>query len=329
MKMEYFTYYHEDKASGIFHLSKKKMRNVSDIRKQLPEKILCELIPDSDMRKSNCISVETRKISTVEYLDRILQLKKKIFKRVRYIEITEEEIPKYEFYYVDLRSLDWGAHIEYEVTRPICEMEACPYGSKIVSDYKLYVSKIPRLSIGRIWGIWDMSIKFIISRKLKEAFDSEGVTGLNYRSCLVENRSEENGSNIQDDHFYMVQIIPNLTETADNISLAKGYFCKKHSILFRYDGLFNRSIQKENASDDDFQMINRTTIMGKVYYFRIPYFFLSRKILNILLKYNIKDMKQRGPYLKRSFVPVLFSDRMSSDVPLILPEGNRKAQKVY
>jgi len=54
----------------------------------------------------------------------------------------------------------------------------------------------------------------------------------------------------------------------------------------------------------DFQMINRVIVKGKEYFYGLPRWFVSRKVLQILLKHAKGDLRPIGMFLKKSFVPV-------------------------
>lgn len=307
MKIEYYAYYPIVKTNKFYPYGDRQYPSISDIRKQLPSHIAKELMEGNISQNANNIRVEAKKTDIVAYLDKVMKLKKNNFSKIRDIEITEEEIGNYDYFFIDLRSLDWGKQIYYEFTRPTCELESCPYDAQITSPTRIRSKSIRSLNFGRVWDIWKVGVRFIISEKLKNIFDSEQLTGLKYEPCLIEHQKGKKGeTQVFEDRFFVAEIAHGIPQHASHIFLHE--YCKKHSIIISFDRC-NPFISRDAVLPYDFQMINRLVVKGQEYFYNIPTFFVSRKVLEILLK-NCKDnLRQRGFLLKKSFVPVNFGMR--------------------
>jgi hypothetical protein len=308
MKIEYFSYYLISKESKFYPKGDRKYLKIVDVKAQLPEYISKELIYPPKLDDSNLLHIEISKSKVIEYLDKITGIDKHIFGRVRYIEITKEEIDNYDYFFIGLRDLNWGEQIVYEFTPPLCTMSNCPWGAKIISPTKIKLEKVKKnLDIAQIYDIWDYGVRFVLSEKLKTLFELNGITGLTYEPCLVEPRkADKEDSRISETNFFVAEIVVSKAQQAEKIYLQDDYFCKKHSIIFRYDGLCNRVISRKEISHIDFQKIDRVVIKKKEYYLRRPMFIISRKVLNVFLENMISDLRPIGIYLKKNFAPVPF-----------------------
>jgi len=297
MIVDYFWYSPVVKKRGKTYLDSdetvKKMP--VNIKEQLLQHPYCS---------QGCILAETKKSDLIAFLDNFLKIEKNEFDRTRHIEITEEEIDKYDYFLVGLRVLNWGEHITYEFNRPTCKTDACFWGAQITSPTRIKSEKIRSLSLAKIYDIWNFGVRFIISEKLKEIFDLKGITGLKYEPCLIEHKKDsKTEAQIFKDGFYVATIVSAVTQKADQIFIHS--WCKKHSTIFSYDAC-NVTYEQGNLIKGDFQMVNRIIVRGKEYDYILPFWFVSRKVLNILLANKVADIRPIGLYFKKSFVPVVF-----------------------
>jgi len=300
MIIEYFWYSPVIKKYGRDHLGSAEMI------KKMPANIREQLLQHPSGGQ-NCILVEAKKINIVAFLDDFLKIEQNEFDRTRHIEITEDEICNHDYYYIGLRVLNWGEQITYEFNRPTCKNDACPYGAQIISPTRIKSERIRSLNLAKIFDIWDFGVRFVISEKLKEIFDFNGITGLKYEPCLIEHRkAKKEESNKFEGRFFVAEIIFSVSQRAKNIFLRPDYYCKKHSIIFRYDGICERVTSRDAILQNDFQFINRVIVKGKEYHYGIPMFFVSRKVLNILLANDVTDLRPIGIYFKKGFMPVPF-----------------------
>jgi hypothetical protein len=63
---------------------------------------------------------------------------------------------------------------------------------------------------------------------------------------------------------------------------------------------------REAIGTEDFQMIDRLHVKGRQYLYILPTFIVSRKALHLLLDNAPGDLRPKGVYFKKSFVPVVF-----------------------
>jgi hypothetical protein len=304
--MEYFSYYPVLKKSKFYPTGNRKYLSIADIRKKLPDEISRQLVQDTPIRSSNCICVETSRNDAVRYLDRVMKIKNNDFAKRRWIEIAENQVENYDYFFLGLRDLDWGKHVEYDVTRPSCAHETCPIGSRRTSPVSVNPRTNLGLSLARISGIWEMSVSFLISRGLKDVFDSNGVTGLAYEPSLINSEGDRKSRPTSlESHFFYAKISNGLAQQAGEIYLHD--WCKVHGVIVRFD-IVDVCTPRSAILDYDFQMITKVSVKGHEYHYRLPHWIVSRKVLKILLEENVRDLRVITPFLKKPFMPVLLAD---------------------
>ena len=294
MRIEYYSYYPIIKKYGIPHIG------IFEIRRGLASHIKRELIQHPGF--NNRLSVETRKEHVVAHLDKVMKVKRNHFSRHRHIEVTEDNIDEHNFFFIDVRSLDWGKQIKYEFNSPVCKVETCPWGSKRTSPTRLRARSIRNLDLGRIWDIWDMTVRFVISERLKDLFTNNGITGLKYERCMIEDeRGKQGQTKVFEGRYYVAEIAQSISQNAERIYLHD--YCKLHGVITSF-AMCDPVIRANAILSDDFQMINRLSVKEKAYYFRTPDFFISRKVLKLLLENEVTDLRKRGTYFGKPFVQV-------------------------
>lgn len=327
MKIEYYFISNSRTKNTWFAPKVKSVTPVSKIREELPTSILNQLSNPPLTQNNISLCIETKNTEAIEYIERLLHKRGFDYDKNRYIEVTKDEVDDYDFFFIGLRRLEWGKQFDYDFTRPTCKnYEACPMGSKITSPVYLRARDASTFSIGKCEDIWNMKVRFIVSQKLKMVFESKNIAGLKYEQCFIGRRDEREGlvEESRESKYCLAEIISTVSEKADDIYLDKRDYCKKHSIIFRYDGLTNRRLPHNAISQNDFQMINRVKVKGKEYYYRIPIFFVSRKVLKILLAQAPSDI--RYPmciYFKEGLTPVpvatqgVFSSDLSKGIAIV------------
>lgn len=317
MKIEYYTFYNTKTKKSWFPLKTKFITPgskikfvtpVSKIKEKLPDSILSQIMNTPPEINPITIAIETKNTEAIEYVENMLNEQGFDFGKAKDIEVTKDEIDGFEFFFIGLRSLGWGDEIDYDKTHPTCQYEACPVGSEIISPVYLNSKCAGTFSIGKCIDIWNMKVRFILSQKLKEVFESEGVTGLKYKQCLMGHRDEKGGwaQESYEGKYHLTEVVSTISEEADNVSLENRGDCKKHLILFKYGGLTNRKLSRNAISQSDFQMIDRVIVKGRQYLYRTPDFMISCKVLKILMKYAVSDIHSRGIYFKDGLTPVPF-----------------------
>jgi hypothetical protein len=303
MKLEYYAYYPVVKSARKFYpRGDNPQVGITETRAALPQEIASEIMEANALQRANTICVESHKSEIVRRLDEVMELRKNNFSRRRHIEITDDEIDNYDYFFIDVRTMDWKRQVDYEVSRPTCTYEPCPWGAKRTSPTRIYSRRIRGVSIARICDIWDLGTRFIISERLRDLFDAAGVTGLGYEPCLVEHRtSKRTAPVVFADRLYVGQIRPSIAQRADRIYIHS--YCRRHRVIISFD-VCNLTTPEAHIFEHDFQMANRLVVGRKEYIYRHPVWFVSRKVLKILLEHARQDLRPRGYYLKQPFVPV-------------------------
>lgn len=302
MEIEYYLY--SDiikKKTRWYPRGDRKYISVVDIKQILPSFMAKEFTCPPDSKDYLCSHIETKKKDIIEYYEKMLKKKKVDYDKTRFIEATKDEIDHYDFFFIDLRTLNWKKHFDYEISRPTCDFEPCPWGAKITTPVSLKEKYAKNLSIGKCIDVWSLKVRFIISKYIKETFESEGITGLSYKPCLIA------GNDVKkpiEDMFYVAEISSHVTQEGREIYLRS--YCKKHSITIS-KRIIGQVTSRNAITSSDFQMIDKVNVRGKEYIYRTPFFFVSRKVLKILLENDIFDLRSRCIYFKDGLTPVPFN----------------------
>ncbi len=304
MEIEYLIFYNVTTRGKRFCRGQKRLTPVSDVVERVPQAIITELSNPPLVVNNISLYVETKKKAVIKYLDEILTKQKVAYDKARHIEVTKDEIEKYDYYYIDLTNLEWNSHIDYEVSKPTCTCEGCPWGARIMSPLKLRAKHTTKLNFGKCIDIWSLGVRFVVSQKLKNIFDSSGVTGLDYEPCVIQTGKRRWGSEMESENrFYTAEIRSSVRQKATEILLRS--YCKKHRIAIS-STVIGRTIPRSHISKDDFQVINRVVVKGKEYFFKLPYFFVSKKVLKLLFENNISDLRSRAIFFENGLTPVPF-----------------------
>lgn len=273
---------------------------IEEIKKELPDYIIDQLI---QYPRSIYVSVEAYKNEIVEYLDKYFNIgtSHDFIKKVN-LEIDKSEIYKFDYYNIIPRPLEMGREIFGNIVRPTCLTDTCPVGSRLLSPVRITTNKCKTVGFAEIHRPWGQPVELVITSRVKELFDSNGVTGLEYEPCVINDDALRNESEI--DPPYIARISRRIGMYAEDIKIGK-YICEKHSILMSFQ-LFGKWISKDDLSVDDFQAIDKIIVNGRVYYFHNHGFIVSRKVLEILLKYKIQGLVDMGFFLGQKFLPVIY-----------------------
>lgn len=301
MQIEYYVYHEIVKKDRIIPLRKRKTMRITEAKRNLPETIVHELSDPPLVKNPISLYVETKKSTTINFIEALLKKKKIEYDRVRYIEATKDDIDNYDYFFVDFRNLEWGKHIHYETSRPTCKLEHCPWGARITSPFIIESKYTSNLDIGKVIDLWSQRMCFVISQRLKDIFESFGITGLKYETCTVDYPSDY--KEVEKKDFYLAEVTSTVTQIADEIYLKD--FCKKHRIVFSGYAL-KRRIPRSIISDSDFQMINKLKVKNKDYLIRTPFFFVSQKAVKILYDIKIPFIYSRGIFFEDGLTPVPF-----------------------
>lgn len=291
--LEYYVYHPVTKKRRISIGQKIKYTSVADIKKQLSESMVAKLLPPPNKYCVTSLYVEVDKVDVVKKLDETW-LKRGQLSKAREIEVTKDEIDGYDYFFVDLKNIDWGNHVLYDFDKPLCSHETCPWGAKITSEIKVKDKSVRRYDFVKISEIWGTGVTFLISNRIKKLFDENDITGLSYGTCELVSPNE---SRVESKYF-IAKIITSYKREASDIKLRD--YCKQHSIIIDATPI-NARYPIGSMSNDDFQMLDKIAVDNKEYTFRSPWFFISRKALRILLDNGVKDLKPMTLFTKNGF----------------------------
>jgi hypothetical protein len=274
--------------------------SVASIIDALSDAVLREILDPPYVVNKISLYVDALNKDAIKTIGNVLSEKKIRYEKTRHIEAEQDEIENYDYYYVDVKCMEWGKHIFYEVTPPQCDYEPCAWGAKIISPVNAHMEYLHGVNIRKCVDIWGMGIRFIISKTLKELFESEDVTGLRYESCEVD----RNGSDsVSQSSFYVAEVIPAVKQEGTQIELRT--FCKKHRVVIS-GNIFGIVTRRMSIGNYDFQMIDGVRIKKKDYFYRLPLFFVSKKVMKILKVNCSSDLPPQGIFYKSALIPVPF-----------------------
>jgi len=288
MKFDYISYW-----------SAKPYVSVSDLKEKLSMSVQESLLQGEKFEHG--IYVETSATDIIKVIDEVFKIgKKKEVTKFREVEIDKSEIPNYTYFRICPKGLEHGRQVLFELIRPKCKSEVCPWGSGIGSTITIKQNALKNLGIAQIGRNWGDKPELIVSSKIKSLFDSEGITGLEYEACVVEDADTLGVSEKAD--AYLATIVPETYQLADDIILKT--YCEKHKIILDYE-VFNIRFPKEAIIDSDFQLIKRVKVGRKVYTYYVGQWIISRKVLELLFKHKVPGLKPYGYVLGQKFLPFI------------------------
>jgi hypothetical protein len=300
--LEYYSYYPITKKRRFSIGNKAKYASLFDIKSQLPESIVDQLLPTPNKFCGPTLDIETNKTDVVHAIDETWVKEGKLG-RNREIEVTKDEIDSYDYFFTDLKNIDWGNHIVYDFDKPGCSHETCPAGAHITSEIKVKDKMVRKYDFVKISEVWGMGVKFLISSRIKKLFDDNGVTGLDYEACGIISSNPTEIEKSGEATYSVAKITTSYTRVATDIKLRD--YCKKHCIIIDATPI-NLRYPVDPMSRDDFQMQDKIVVGKKEYTFRSPWFFISRKVLRILLDSKVRDLKPMTLFTKNGCKPVPF-----------------------
>lgn len=288
----------------VSYWSIKDYDEYSRMVKELPEDIKIEFI--KDRRLTDDPWVEAGKEEVIEYLDRVFSIGKSLDCRKDYdIEIDEEEIEGFTHFRIHPKDLEVDRSFFVDVGRPCCAIDGCFVGSRLLSLVKMKVKKAKSIGIAQLGRQWGKPVELVISAKLREIFDREGVTGLTYEP--VEFVDADQYSDIPFQVPYLARITNSIYAEADDVVIYKTV-CHEHRISYlKY--IHNQHISRESISGNDFVEICGVKSKGRVYNSHVNRFIITRKVLEILLDNKIKGLTDIGFFMKTKFSPCLLIEQ--------------------
>ena len=165
------------------------------------------------------------------------------------------------------------------------------------------------MAIARIERPFWLDIELVVSRRFKDIFESEAVTGLRYEPCLCA--ASDQRENATEPPAYVAVVVESTWQNArketDFIALTRSeYYCPKHHTHVA-GGWLAEPVSREALLDIDFQTINRAKVDQTELYFQPPQLVVSRKVLELLLRHKVSGLRTMTYFVKEKFRPLVVS----------------------
>jgi hypothetical protein len=278
---------------------------IGEVKNRLPSDIKASLMQGS-LHADYGIYVERDQHGVICELDKLLHIgRKREFGKDHIVEIDESGIPEYDYFFIKPRDFENGRGVFFDMSRPCCSLEWCPWGSRIVSPVTIRSKTLKRLGIGRISRIWDFqTVELIISAAVKHLFESNDVTGLQYDPCWPSDDGCDHKST--EPPAFVARIVRGTYQCANDLDVGKNY-CAQHSITIGpYP--FCLWTPREALSQDDFQILTSIRVGAKEYFPYKSLWVVSRKVVVMLLQHKVSGLQQATVFMKKPFRPLLLDD---------------------
>ncbi|NLH16929.1 MAG: hypothetical protein GX455_10145 [Phycisphaerae bacterium] len=327
--MKYVTADYRPKGRNSEHYSN-ALKGYIEIVNCIPDSIKSYFIEFPSYGKCPRIIVDLENQDIVKYLDDVFSdmiADNRCEKRIT-IEIDENEICNYAYFTIGPELLEYGKYTFGNTRIPDCggyfpgsSSQNCRVGEILLSPVKVKKRKTAKLDLAELhYGGKDKVL--LVSARLKRIFDSEGVTGLIYEpvefldSAKSVNYHKSDGINyityqeVIDDKSpkiespYLARIPQVIESEADDITIQK-CDCPVHNVVY-FDTIDNLKVIPSNKRMEDFFQVQGIAVKDRVYLYPFNKFFVSQKVLKLLLKQKaIRGFYDMGPLLKTKFTPVL------------------------
>ena len=296
------------KCETVSYIPLKPPWAISDIVIGLPEWVQKQLSYDP---REAYVTVDTVKKDVVEYLDRAFRVShSNAFKKMVKLEIDRAEIDSYDYFIIMPKVYQLGKGIFGSVKRPTCDSESCPVGASLVLPLRITPTLCRRIGIGFLHHLWPQYWEFLLSSKVKHIFESEGITGLEYAPCIVETSK---GKSVKDvEPLHLAKPIHLTEDYAESITINKGTFCEKHSVIFSYQ-MMGHHVRRSNLSGHDFACVERVSIGAREYRYSRHHLIVSRKVVKSLLNHRISGLVPIGFYHGERFLPIMATGAEQSE----------------
>jgi hypothetical protein len=260
--------------------------SMADVRKSLPSDIQLELI-GAPKRFESSVAIESSKTSSVDELDRLLRVHSSTdFQKQLFVEITISELSNFPYYQVVPMRIE-PRDINCELSAAQCDR--CYIGASLRDPIKLSDKVYRTCDFGRVMRPHDFDITLVLSERIKATFESEGITGLEYRAINSPST------------MYLATINSLAWQHGDSITLGANY-CDRHSVV-----VTPVVSHLTTAIDDfhtDFIMIRGVKVSGTNYTYVPPRWAVSRKLLQILLS-QVRGLQRATVRINEQFKPFL------------------------
>lgn len=312
MKCETITYDGKTKE-GVFAFK--------DVKESLPQWVKKEFIIVPTYYSQDHIEIDATNSTLVEYLDSILKplLDSGLCSRRYFIEIDKDEIPNYSYFKVAPKDLEYARNVIADIRMPDCSR--CFINSRLLPPVKIREKAAKKLDIACLNYAWGKENVLLISSRLKSIFENEGVSGLIYEPAEwvyaatgVDYTRSEGISLI---HYkekafpdkavlvtppYVARIAQQVYYESADVNV--GHMnCSEHNTFYSaapkgFAGFSEKTV-------NDFFEVEGIKVGDTVYRYHINKFFVTRKVLEILLHNKAQGLQVLGIHLNTRFVPML------------------------
>jgi len=251
------------------------------------------------------IYVDLQKPDVIDELDRYFRIgrKRDIFKEFR-VEVDSSVIANFSHFIIMPQTVDPYKEVMLDLPMRTCKVWRRAWGTDLTSPVTIKRRYLKPLLFAVIERSFRMDTELIVESRLRSLFDAAGVTGLKYSSCELY-RAERQDQSSQSP-AYLAEIAHGTYQCGSHIVRDDSY-CRKHSTI-TVSTVFDLRTPREALTDDDFLMLNEYRVKRKVYRRCRPPWVVTRKVLEILLKYKIWGLHQQTVFLKQKFRPLIISE---------------------
>ncbi len=239
--------------------------------------------------------MDTAKTEVIEEIERRLQIgKTDEFVKYTYLETDQSEIPNYSHFFIRPQEFGWKEEVFFEITPRTCRAhDFCPWGMQISSPIQFRSSSLQ--GIGGIGGCPMLHTRLqFVTPEVRELFDSEGISGLEYGRFEDLDGAAEPG--------FVAKVMHGAHQSGTKI-IARP--CPDHHSI---GGCFVFNLQEpKDGLRYDLQMIDRVTVNGIDYAYHYPYLVASQKLLRLLLTHCVGALESVTIMLDQPFRPLTVS----------------------
>jgi hypothetical protein len=273
------------------------------------------------------VTVDAEHHEAVLYLDNLFSehIADGRCQRFYHVEIDRKEIPNYTHFRIFPYELWHGTMLFCSVKRPTCDVDGCVEGAKLVSKIIVRKKRTSKLDIGLLQYTFNKEVVLFLSARLKRIMEAEGVTGLKYEQAeyVIKPRRrlftkegithwicKETGKLEEDpapeaENPWIARITHSVYRKSDVIP---HLVCYEHSTMEPWEyfmcQLPRQPMPVEDTQDMDFFQV-RGWRVGEAYYeYRYNSFFVTRKVVELLLKHKVKGLCGIGTYLNTKIAPM-------------------------
>jgi hypothetical protein len=312
---------------------------VALLREEFPAYVKKAILerPHSHSQIPSFLEINAEYHDAVLYLDNLLSdsIDAGECRRDYYIEIDKKEISNYTYFRIFPLQLWHGTQIFCNMHRPTCTYDGCFEGAELLSPVRVKKKRASRLDIGTVGYAFNKEVVLIVSARMKRIFESEGIIGLTYEPTeyvilprrvhlFTENeitgyRCKEGASPNDDpapgaETLFIARITHSVYRKADAMFPAlhplglhqdPPFYCEIHSTLASDTSHFEgQHVPIGEISNLDFFQVQGVKIGDRIFNYNRNLFFVSRKVLEILLKNKAKGLCRVGGFLRSTFGPM-------------------------